>query len=127
MNPSKTILVVEDEVALNQALIDTLLRSGYKAIGVMNGEKGLNLAYNSRPDLIILDAMMPVMGGLEMLKLLRQDKWGSTVPVILLTNVNNFEQAPALKTDPNIELLIKSDTGLEELLQHIRRRLEDLT
>lgn len=82
----KIILIVEDEAVLQKALEDVLTGAGFKVIKADNGKEGLKQAFKNYPDLIILDLNMPVMGGMEMLKILRQDKWGKNVFVMILTN-----------------------------------------
>jgi DNA-binding NtrC family response regulator len=119
------ILVVEDEAPLSDALCAKLTHEGYEVTGIRNGELGLNSALNSHPDLIVLDMIMPHMGGIEMLKLLRRDGWGYTVPVIILTNVGNIEESPQVISDPHLSVHNKSETKLEDLVIMIRETLKD--
>ena len=123
MNTPAHILVVEDDKSLSMALGSKLTKGQYHVTVVGDGEKGLNSALNSHPDLIILDLIMPHMGGLEMLKQLRKDQWGVSVPVFLLTNVGNADKSAAISDDPSTEFLIKSDTSLEDLLSLVEMKL----
>ena len=77
------ILVVEDEKGLREALVKTLGDEGYLADGAPDGEEGYDLIRSGLYDLVILDIMLPVMDGLEVLRRTRKD--GNQVPVILLT------------------------------------------
>ena len=116
MNRQAKILVVEDDKSLSMALGSKLTEEKYNVTVEDDGEKGLNSALKQHPDLIILDLIMPHMGGLEMLKRLRKDDWGVNVPVFLLTNVGNVDKSPAIVNDPQTAFFVKSDTSLEELI-----------
>lgn len=69
------ILVVEDEIALSDALKEILKRNQYNVDTVDNGEDGLEYALTGLYDCIILDIMLPIMDGLQVLKILRKEKY----------------------------------------------------
>ena len=77
------ILVVEDDKALREGLALNLGLQGYKVLTAADGEEGMRMAFDNRPDLIILDIMMPCWTGLDILEELR--KRGEKVPVLLLS------------------------------------------
>ncbi len=79
----ETILIVEDDPAMLTGLKDNFSYKGYKVLTAADGEKGLNAALNARPDLIILDIMLPKVNGYEICRLLRQE--GLDMPIIMLT------------------------------------------
>ena len=81
-----TVLVVEDETALRTALVEMVGDAGFEMLEAADGKEGLKLALKEHPDLILLDLIMPVMDGMEMLNKLRKDKWGKNVYVYILTN-----------------------------------------
>lgn len=83
------ILVVEDEIALSDALTEILKRNQYNVDAVDNGEDGLEYALTGIYDCIILDIMLPVMDGLQVLKLLRKNK--ISTPVMLLTAKSDID------------------------------------
>lgn len=76
------VLVVEDEENLLEALKYNLERDGYTALTASDGERGLTLAREHRPDLVILDIMLPQLDGLEVCRILRRE---SDMPIIMLT------------------------------------------
>ena len=78
----KTILVVDDEPTLVATLKYNLEREGYRVLAADDGEKGLSMARADRPDLIILDLMLPVIDGFEVCRILRREM---TVPILMLT------------------------------------------
>lgn len=77
------VLVVEDDEAMSVALRDGFEYEGYEVVVAQNGEEGLRLATEDRPDLLILDVMLPKMTGLDVCKELRNG--GDPVPIIMLT------------------------------------------
>jgi len=79
---AETILVVEDEPALQETLAYNLLRQGYQVELAENGQKGLELARNNKPDLVILDVLLPILDGFDVCRILRQE---SNVPILILT------------------------------------------
>ena len=82
---SKTILMVDDEANARKVAKLILEREGYRTLTASNGEEGLVLAKVERPDVILLDVMMPKMSGHDMLKRLREDQDTQEIPVIIVT------------------------------------------
>jgi DNA-binding response OmpR family regulator len=86
MKTALKVLVIEDDRQLLSALADTIKQQGYAVISTQDGEEGLELAISAHPDLILLDLQLPKLDGHELLKILRKDKLGQRIPVIILTN-----------------------------------------
>ena len=85
----QTILIVEDELPLLKVYADRFSDEGFLVLKANNGQEGLDLAIKEKPDLILLDILMPVMDGLTMMQKLRENTtWGKTVPIMLLTNLS---------------------------------------
>ena len=82
---AKVILIVEDDPKSLTLTRDLLQVSGYTTIEATDGKQGIELAKRSRPDLILIDAQMPVMDGLEATKILKADAPTSNIPIIVLT------------------------------------------
>ena len=78
----KLILVIEDEAAIVDILKFNLTKSGYRVITALDGEEGYNLAVTEKPDLILLDVMLPKMDGFEVCKKIREKQ---STPIIMLT------------------------------------------
>ena len=68
METKKLILIVEDEVAYQQLLKDRLIKEGFNVIQAKDGEEGLALSLDRHPDLILLDMVMPKMGGMDAIR-----------------------------------------------------------
>jgi DNA-binding response OmpR family regulator len=124
MNKSlKKILIVEDEVILLEALEKRFSNENYEILTALDGEAGLRTALKKHPDLILLDIIMPKMDGMSMLLKLRQDKWGKTVPVMLLTNLNEAEKVEEAVKAGVSDYLVKSDWHIDEVVAKVRRKL----
>jgi len=80
-----TILVVEDEEDLRDIVIYNLEREGYKTVGVESGEEGLELAISLKPDLVLLDLMLPGMNGMDVCRNIKQDSNTKDIPVIIVS------------------------------------------
>ena len=80
-----TILVVDDERDVQELVRFNLENEGYEVITASDGAAGLDIALRHRPDLIVLDLMMPGMDGLEVCRRLRADERGRRVPLVMLT------------------------------------------
>ena len=79
------VLVVEDEKDLRNLLSDILIFAGYDVIEAKDGGAGLEKAWSERPDVILLDVMMPVMDGFDLLTKLRENPVTNSTPVVMLT------------------------------------------
>ena len=90
-------VVVEDDHDLQFLYKLKLEREGYEVRTAGNGVEGLELIETWRPHIVLLDLMMPIMSGSEMLAHLRSKEWGSEVQVIILTNISKDEAPPALR------------------------------
>jgi two-component system alkaline phosphatase synthesis response regulator PhoP len=80
-----TILIVEDEKDIVKMLEYNLKKEGFKTLSVRNGEAAIEAAKSERPELVILDLMLPGMDGLEVCKTLKTDSKTSSIPIIMLT------------------------------------------
>lgn len=120
----KTILVVEDEASLLAVLRDKLAREGFNILEARNGEQGLELALSQHPDLILLDIILPVMDGMQMLAKLRADSWGKNAPVILLTNVNELDKVAEALAHGVHDYMVKADWEIEKVVQAVRGKLK---
>ncbi|MFP2961691.1 response regulator [Myxococcus sp. 1LA] len=81
----KRLLIVDDELAIVEALQDILSVEGYDIVTAFNGAEGLHRMADARPDLVLLDLMMPVMDGREMLRRMREDPGLQGIPVVVMS------------------------------------------
>jgi DNA-binding response OmpR family regulator len=118
------ILVVEDELSLRAVLNDKLKREGFTVFEAKNGEEGFAAASRERPDLIIMDILMPKMHGYDCLAKIRAEEWGKETPVIFISNISNDPKAVEIsKNDKNCEYLVKSDISMKIIIEKIRIKL----
>jgi len=121
----KTILFIEDEPALQKTFSDILKQEGYEMAPALDGEIGLRLAKEKKPDLILLDLILPKVHGFEVLKKLKEDKETKDIPIIVLTNLEGIGDV-----DKAIELgattyLVKAQYSLEEVIEKIKKALRE--
>ncbi len=119
----KKILVIDDDDNLRLALSDKLAMEGFSVLEAENGKKGLEKALETHPDLVVLDIMMPVMNGIDMLKELRKDEWGKKVKVIMLTVLENAETLAEAMDGGTFTYLIKTDLNTEQIVKEVKDRL----
>ena len=125
MENKKIILVAEDDASLRGVLCDKLINEGFDVLEAKNGEDGLSKSLKEHPGLILLDIAMPKLDGMSMLRELRNDEWGKTVPVIILTNVSSDDEQrnrDITELEPTY-YFIKTDKKLEEIVEKIKERL----
>jgi two-component system, OmpR family, alkaline phosphatase synthesis response regulator PhoP len=95
---SKSILIIDDETDILDFLSYSLKNEGYEIYTAENGQEGLNLAIKKRPDLILLDLMMPVLDGIETCQLIRKDVTLKNVLVVFLTSrAEDYTQVACLE------------------------------
>jgi len=123
MENKKLILVIEDEEPIVRVLTKKLIQEGYEVISARNGQEGINTALKYKPDIILLDIVMPVLDGVSMLKILRDDPWGKNVEVIVLTNLTDAAKNAQALTEGVKDYLIKTDWNLAEVAEKIKQRL----
>jgi len=123
-NNKKKILIVDDNEGLKNVLIDKFNYCGFEAIGAEDGQVGLEKALELHPDIILLDVVMPKMGGMEVLKELRKDGWGKNVKVMILTLVNEPEYMADAVESNILGYFVKTEVNLDKLVDQIKRIFE---
>ena len=86
MSEAKKILVVEDDLVTQRVLSANLKKNGYDVITTEDGQEGLNLAREEKPNLIILDVMLPKLNGYKICKMLKFDEKYKHIPIIMFTS-----------------------------------------
>lgn len=107
------ILVVEDGNFLRLGIKRALERAGYAVVAAADGEAGIEEARKSQPDLILLDLLLPKMGGQDVLKTLKRDPATAGISVVVLTGLSQ-RNAERLQADGALAFLEKSDLGLDK-------------
>lgn len=117
------IAIIEDDQAISQMYRFKFEGEGYDVETAENGRLGLELAENMRPDIILLDLMMPEMTGDEMLEKLRATDWGGKVKVIILTNVGEQEIPENIKRLGVSGVILKANMTPRQVAEMVKKRL----
>lgn len=120
----KKILIVEDETTLLKMLTSQLTADEFTVITALNGKQGLEKALNEKPDLMLLDLLMPVMDGLTMLKSLRENPRIKDTPVIVLTNFMTKEYISEAKKLGCKDYILKSDFNPNDISRLVKMALK---
>jgi len=120
----KKILIVEDEATLQKALTEFLAEEGFEVFGALDGEKGIELAKKEKPDLVLLDIILPKKDGYEVLTDLKNNESTKNIPVILLTNLESAEDVDRAFEKGASTYLVKSNYKLEEVVKKIKETLK---
>lgn len=115
------IAIIEDDVAIAQMYRMKFEAEGYIVETAENGKYGLELAEEMRPNIILLDLMMPEMNGDEMLAKLRATDWGKNIKVIILTNMGE-QEAPATLRELNVlNFIVKADMTPRQVAELVQK------
>lgn len=123
MDTKKKILLVEDDTALAAVYKSRLELEGFEIHEVNNGEEALSAAIAFKPDLVLLDAMMPKISGFDVLDILRNTAETANIRVIMLTALSqpkDKERAESLGVD---DYLVKSQVVIGDVVERIRHHL----
>jgi two-component system, OmpR family, alkaline phosphatase synthesis response regulator PhoP len=120
---TKKILIVEDDKSfgwiLQQGFSNCACFSVFRA---NDGEEGFNMAETNRPDIILLDIMLPKMDGIAVAKKIKET--GIKSQIIFLTNLNDLEHiTEAIETVKDTDYIIKSDVHLDQIVTKVKERL----
>ena len=121
-SPTK-IAIVEDDLAISQMYRFKFEAENYKVDTAENGRLGLELIEKMRPDIILLDIMMPEMNGDEMLEQLRRQPWGKDIKVIILTNKGEQEIPESIKALNVSAVVLKSDMTPRQVAELVKKQL----
>jgi two-component system alkaline phosphatase synthesis response regulator PhoP len=118
------ILVVEDEDSLAKVLTEQFEGEGFSVVTAKNGEEGLSLALKEKPDIMLVDLIMPRMDGMTMLKQLKATEEGKKIPAVILTNLNDVNSTAEALGMGVYDYLVKTDWELPELVKFVKRKLQ---
>ncbi len=116
------IAVIEDEAVVSKALTEELEDAGFEVVRAFDGEEGLRIVLKEKPDLILLDIVMPEMDGMTMMASLRRSgEFGNHVQIILLTNLNvNDKIIGDIERNEPAYYLVKADYTLADVVQKVK-------
>ena len=117
----KTILVVDDELSNAEVLALILEDEGYRVFTAVNGRHGLERVHDVRPDLVLLDFMMPVMDGARLGRAIRSDARLATLPIVMTTSA---EEARVRESFDDYDAYLRKPFGGRQLMPLLRALLE---
>ena len=118
------ILFIEDEPHLQKEVGEVLKQEGLGVITALDGEKGLEVAKKEKPDLILLDLILPKKDGFEVLKELKESEEMKDIPVIVLTTLEGTGDVEKALELGATTYLVKANYRLEDVVAKIKRLLE---
>jgi len=120
----KKIAIVEDDLAIAQMYRLKFEAEGFKVNIAENGRIGLELCENMKPDIVLLDLMMPEMNGDEMLEKMRKTDWGKDTKVFILTNVSEQEAPDRVKSLGIEGYVVKAELTPRQVADLVKEKLE---
>jgi len=121
---SPKILIIEDDQRINKVYTAKLSIEGIEVSTALDGEEGLRRIYNEKPDLILLDLMLPKKSGFEILKEIKKDEKIKDIPVLILSNLaqeKEIEEGLALGAQ---DYLVKTNYSIQQVMEKIKKALK---
>ena len=117
----KKVLIAEDEAVLSQMYKDKLEMNDFAVIQAFDGEEAIKLALSEKPDIILLDILMPKKHGLDVLAALQKDAWGKKVRVIILTNIPEYPSLANFSQQWSYIVMSKADYTPDQVLENVKK------
>ena len=125
--PQHRVLIIEDDRFLRRACEASLQKQGFAVTTAVDGEAGLAAVKRERPDLVLLDLLMPKLSGVEVLRTVKRDAEIRAIPVVILSNSSRAEDREEVMTLGAVSYLVKANLSLRELGAYITGLLENLS
>ena len=119
----KKILVIEDDKFLRELIAQKLVKEGYEISEAIDGEEGIKKIKEEKPDLVLLDLILPGIDGFEVLSMMREDLAVASIPVIILSNLGQKEDVERGLKLGAADYLIKAHFTPGEIIEKIRNVL----
>jgi CheY-like chemotaxis protein len=123
MAETKDVLVVEDDAFLAQLLTNRLSRAGLTVTRAGDGEEALRILKNAKPDLILLDIILPKKSGFEVMEEIQKDPLLKRVPIVIISNLGQEEDIRRGRQLGAIEYYVKAQTSIEDLINKVQEIL----
>jgi len=123
MSKKGKVVIVEDDSSILKMYQTSLQNDGYDVAGAKNGEDGVELVKKEKPDIVLLDIMMPKMDGFAVLEQLKSEESTKNIPVIMLTNLSQDEDKERSNKLGAVDYLVKSDFTPMQVSEKIKKYL----
>jgi len=120
----KNILIVEDDKFLRELISQKLLKEGYKVSEAVDGEEGIKKVKEEKPDLVLLDLILPGIDGFEVLSKMKEDTALAQIPVIILSNLGQKDDVERGLKLGAVDYLIKAHFTPGEIIDKIKNALK---
>ncbi len=120
---AKKILIIEDEKIICDLLERKLTREGYSVVITTNGIDGLVKMREDRPDIVLLDIIMPKMGGFEVMEEMNKDETLKDIPIIVVSNSGQPVEIDRIKKMGAKDWLIKTEFDPQEVLEKVKKQI----
>ena len=117
------ILIIEEDRFLRKIYKNKFSRAGFEFREAISGDEGLNKVYSEKPDLVLLDLMLPKKSGFEVLVELKRDKSTRKIPVVILSNLAQEEDIQRVMSLGASDYLIKTEVSLSDVIDRVKECL----
>jgi len=121
----KKIVIIEDDKFLRELISKKLSDAGYEVLEAIDGEEGIKRVKESKPDLVLLDLILPGIDGFEVLSQIKQDPLFSDLPVIILSNLGQKEDVEKGLKLGAVDFLVKAHFTPGEIIEKIKKILRE--
>lgn len=119
----KTILIVEDDPTLRSVYREKFSGEGYRVIEAEDSKTGLKLAKSKKPDLIILDLILPQGNGFELMEKLKKDEKTKKIPIVVLTGLSQDSDRREMISLGAVDYMVKPEAGPSEVIDRIKKHI----
>ncbi len=124
MAENKTILLVEDEPLLGNLLRQRLEKEGFTVLLNHDGEEALKTLRETKPNLILLDIILPKISGFELMEAIKTDPQLERAPIIIISNLGQENDVARGQTLGAIQYFVKAKVSIEDLVEHVKTFLK---
>jgi len=117
------IAIIEDDPVISQMYRMKFEADGFDVQLAEDGKRGVAMVESFKPDLILLDLLMPEMDGADALEIIRKNDWGKNIPVIILTNLGEEESPKDLRTLGIHSYIVKANLTPRQVVQRVKEAL----
>lgn len=120
----KKILMIDDNTFYRKIYKNQLTHAGYQFLEASNGQEGLHKIINEQPDLVLLDLMMPMMNGFEVLRAVRANDKIKKIPIIILSNLEQEQDIEEGLDLGAVDYIVKLDLKMSSIMDKIKKKLQ---
>jgi len=122
----KKILIIEDNESYLSILSQKFTYEQFEVITAKDGDEGIKMALDNKPDIVLIDLLLPKKNGIQIMEELRKSDWGKNVPLIILTNVNpDDEILSTITKNKPAYYLVKPEVKLEDIMEKVKSLLNN--